>query len=102
MATIADFLKSIGMAEYAAGLSDSGIEVSALPGLTERDLERLGIASGDRDRLLRAIAGFHPDLKLDARGQASRSQRRTPPSHDSLLRPCRFDCDLHSSGPRSA
>ena len=60
MATVADFLKSIGMAEYAAGLSESGIDVSALPSLTERDLERLGIAPADRDRLLRAIAGFHP------------------------------------------
>ena len=61
MATIADFLKSIGMAEYAAGLSDSGIEVSALRNLTERDLERLGVAPGDRNRLLRAIADLYPD-----------------------------------------
>ncbi|MBV9288181.1 MAG: AAA family ATPase, partial [Hyphomicrobiales bacterium] len=63
MATIADFLKSIGMSEYAAGLSDSGMEVSALRSLTERDLERLGVASGDRDRLLRALAGFQPDAE---------------------------------------
>ena len=63
MATIADFLKSIGMAEYAAGLSESGIDDSALQGLTERDLERLGVAPADRTRLLRAIAGFHPDRK---------------------------------------
>ena len=63
MATIADFLKSIGMAEYAAGLSESGIDDSAIQGLTERDLERLGVAPADRTRLLSAIAGFHPDQK---------------------------------------
>ena len=60
VATIADFLKSIGMAEYAAGLSESGIEVSALQGLTERDLERLGIAPADRDRLLARYRGLSP------------------------------------------
>ena len=63
MATIADFLKSIGMAEYAAGLSESGIDDSAIQGLTEGDLERLGVAPADRARLLSAIAGFHPDRK---------------------------------------
>ena len=63
MATVADFLKSIGMAEYAAGLSESGIDDSAIRGLTEGDLERLGVAPADRARLLSAIAGFHPDQK---------------------------------------
>ena len=90
MATIADFLKSIGMAEYAAGLSDSGIEVSALPGLTERDLERLGIASGDRDRLLRAIAGFHPDLNSTRAGK--RPDRNVERRHLTIL-----FCDLVGS-----
>ena len=90
MATIADFLKSIGMAEYAAGLSDSGIEVSALPGLTERDLERLGIASGDRDRLLRAIAGFHPDL--DSTRAGKRPDRNVERRHLTIL-----FCDLVGS-----
>ena len=63
MATISDFLKSIGMAEYAAGLTDSGMDVSALRALSERDLEKLGVPAADRDRLLRAFAGFHPDAE---------------------------------------
>ena len=61
MSTIADFLKSIGMAEYAAGLSDSDMDVFALRRLNEHDLERLGIPPADRNRLLRAIAGLSPD-----------------------------------------
>jgi class 3 adenylate cyclase/predicted ATPase len=56
LATIADFLKSIGMAEYAAGLSETGLDVSALPSLTFRDLDRLGIPPSDREKLLNAIA----------------------------------------------
>ena len=34
--TIADFLRSIGMAEYAAGLYESGIDVSAFPASPNR------------------------------------------------------------------
>jgi class 3 adenylate cyclase/predicted ATPase len=54
--TIADFLVSLGLAEYAAGLYESGIDVSALPSLTEQDLEKLGIPPADRKRLLSAVA----------------------------------------------
>jgi class 3 adenylate cyclase len=69
VATIADFLKSIGMAEYAAGLFDSGMDVTALRGLTEGDLEKLGVALGDRKRLMRALVGFHPDPEPTAADQ---------------------------------
>ena len=61
MTTIADFLKSVGMAEYAAGLTDSGTDESTLRSLNDRDLEKLGIPPADRSRLLRAIAGFFPN-----------------------------------------
>ena len=71
MATVADFLKSIGMAEYAAGLTEGGIDVSALQVSTIRDLERLGIAPDDRDKFLRAIAGFQPDPELAPAGGRS-------------------------------
>ena len=78
MATIADFLKSIGMAEYAAGLSDSGIEVSALPvprGTRSRE-------TGDRVRRPGQIAARDRGLftRLDppraGGGRAFRSQRQ--------------------------
>jgi predicted ATPase/class 3 adenylate cyclase len=84
VATIADFLKSIGMAEYAAGLSDSGIDVSALRSLTEHDLERLGIAPGDRNRLLRAIAGFDRDPEPAAPADR-RSNRGVERRHLTIL-----------------
>ena len=91
MATIADFLKSVGMAEYAAGLSDSGVDVSALRSLTEGDLEKLGVAPGDRDRLLRALADFHPDPQ-PAAPQGNRPNSSLERRHLTIL-----FCDLVGS-----
>jgi class 3 adenylate cyclase/predicted ATPase len=56
MASIADFLKSIGMSEYAAGLTESGIDPTALQQMSETELERLGLSAADRRRLLRAVS----------------------------------------------
>ena len=96
MATIADFLKSIGMAEYAAGLSDSGLDVTALRGLTEDDLEKLGVAPSDRIRLLRALAGFHPEPEPTA-PQDRRLDRGVERRHLTIL-----FCDLVGSTEISA
>ena len=84
MTTIADFLKSVGMAEYAAGLTDGGMDVSALRSLNERDLEKLGIAPADRNRLLRAIAGFSPDRDPGAPVE-QRSDRGVERRHLTIL-----------------
>jgi predicted ATPase/class 3 adenylate cyclase len=62
--TVADWLKSLGMSEYAQRFSENRIDFSTLPDLTEQDLEHLGIALGDRRKLLRAIAGPRIDAPL--------------------------------------
>lgn len=74
MTTIADFLRSLGLAEYAAGLHESGIDVSTLPNLTEQDLEKLGIPPADRKRLLSAVAQAcsHPESLPELQGDAER------------------------------
>ncbi|MBV8107729.1 MAG: AAA family ATPase [Hyphomicrobiales bacterium] len=64
MITVADWLKSLGMSEYAQRFSENRIDFSTLPDLTEQDLEQLGIALGDRRKLLRAIAGPRLDAPL--------------------------------------
>lgn len=56
MAAIADFLKSIGMIEFAAGLSENGVDAKALQQITDGELEKLGFPPDDRRRLLRAIS----------------------------------------------
>jgi class 3 adenylate cyclase/tetratricopeptide (TPR) repeat protein len=55
---IDDWLRSIGLAQYAQAFHDNAIDVSVLPDLTDQDLEKLGVLLGHRRKLLRAIAGF--------------------------------------------
>jgi class 3 adenylate cyclase/tetratricopeptide (TPR) repeat protein len=52
---IADWLKKLGMSEYAERFAKERIEIDVLPELTDQDLERLSIPLGHRRRMLRAI-----------------------------------------------
>ena len=81
---VADWLKSLGMDEYAQRFSENRIDFSTLPDLTEEDLKELGIPLGDRRKLLRAIAGPRLDTPLtgaqipaaDERGSRRNMERR--------------------------
>jgi class 3 adenylate cyclase len=55
MQQIADWLKNLGMSEYAQRFAENRIDFSVLPELTDQHLKDLGIALGDRLKLLRAI-----------------------------------------------
>jgi hypothetical protein len=55
MQQIADWLKKLGMFEYAERFAENRIDFSVLPDLTDQDLEKLGILLGDRRKILRAI-----------------------------------------------
>ena len=59
MQEIADWLKTLGLSEYAERFAENAIDFSVLPDLTDQDLEKLGVLLGHRRKLLRAIA----DLK---------------------------------------
>ncbi|MBR1124331.1 AAA family ATPase [Bradyrhizobium lablabi] len=56
MKGVTEWLKSIGLAEYAQRFVENGIDISVLRDLTERDLKELGVLLGHRRKLLRAIA----------------------------------------------
>ena len=56
MRQIADWLKKLGMSEYAQRFAENRIDFSVLPDLTDQDLEKLGVLLGDRRKMLRAIA----------------------------------------------
>jgi class 3 adenylate cyclase len=56
MQQIADWLKKLGMSEYAQRFADNDIDISVLPHLTDRDLKELGLSLGHRRRLLAAVA----------------------------------------------
>ena len=55
MEQIADWLKKLGMPEYAERFAENDIEIDILPELTDHDLETLGVSLGHRRRILRAI-----------------------------------------------
>ena len=55
MQQIADWLGKLGMSEYAQRFAENRIDLSVLPELTDQHLKDLGIALGDRLKMLRAI-----------------------------------------------
>jgi class 3 adenylate cyclase len=55
MQQIADWLKKLGMPEYAQRFAENDIDASVLPDLTDQDLKDLGVSLGHRRKMLRAI-----------------------------------------------
>jgi class 3 adenylate cyclase len=56
VATITEWLASLGLPEYAQRFAENGIDVSVLRYLTDQDLEKIGVLLGHRRKLLAAIA----------------------------------------------
>src|ERR1700719_417645 len=56
MQQIADWLKTLGLSEYAERFVESDIDTSVLRDLTDQDLKELGVSLGHRRKMLRAIA----------------------------------------------
>jgi hypothetical protein len=58
MQEIADWLRKLGMSEYAQRFAENAIDFSVLPDLTDQDLEKLGVLLGHRRKILRAVAAL--------------------------------------------
>ena len=56
MPEVVDWLKTLGMSEYAERFAESDIDTSLLCELTDQDLKELGVSLGHRRKMLRAIA----------------------------------------------
>jgi class 3 adenylate cyclase len=56
MTSLAEWLASIGLGEYARRLAEEAVDFPDLRDLTEQDLKDLGLPLGHRRRMLRAIA----------------------------------------------
>jgi hypothetical protein len=56
MQRIVDWLKVLGMAEYAERFAENGIDVSVFRHLTDQDLKDIGVLLGHRRKMLAAIA----------------------------------------------
>jgi hypothetical protein len=55
MQDLAQWLEELGMSEYAQRFAENRIDLSVLPELTDQHLKDIGIALGDRLKMLRAI-----------------------------------------------
>jgi hypothetical protein len=58
MQQIAEWLKTLGMSEYAERFAANDIDTSVLRHLTDQDLRELGVSLGHRRKMLAAIAEF--------------------------------------------
>jgi class 3 adenylate cyclase/tetratricopeptide (TPR) repeat protein len=54
--TVAEWLASLGLSEYAQRFAENFVDASVLPDLTDQDLADLGVPLGHRRKMLRAIA----------------------------------------------
>ena len=74
---VGDWLREIGLAEYADAFAENRVDAGILPELTNEDLKDLGVLRlGDRKRILKAIAN------LDTTDQEDRSPSSPPRSQD--------------------
>ena len=83
MQQIADWLKTLGMSEYAERFAENGIDFPALRHLTDQDLKDIGVLLGHRRIMLAAIAELggaaattpeHPAHEPKAQDTAERRQ----------------------------
>ena len=81
MQQIADWREKLGMSEYIERFAENRIDVSVLPELTDQHLKDLGVALGDRLKLLRAIREL-----TDAISASPQPAQSEPKSQDSAER----------------
>ena len=78
MQQIAQWLKNIGLSEYAQCFAENAIDVSVLQHLTDQDLKDIGVLLGHRRRMLAAIA----ELRSATTPLAEPVTRSEPKSQD--------------------
>jgi class 3 adenylate cyclase len=85
MQQIADWLRKLGLGQYAQRFAENDISFVILPHLTDQDLEKIGVASlGHRRQLMLAIAELS-DVQKGAGQQPSETKAPVAP-HDTAER----------------
>jgi class 3 adenylate cyclase/predicted ATPase len=81
MTDLQQWLRAIGLDQYAPVFADNGVDGEVLADLTEQDLEKLGIPVGHRKKLLKAAVAFRTEarnsasMKLTARSDHKAERR---------------------------
>ena len=104
MQQIADWLKQLGMSEYAERFVESDIDTSVLRDLTDQDLKELGVSLGHRRKMFALqLRSFPVPLRPAAAcvcGAEAPRNCRTPSSHCDVLRLGRLYGTIGAHGPR--
>jgi hypothetical protein len=66
VATITEWLASLGLSEYAQRFAENDIEVAVLRHLTDQDLKEIGVSLGHRRKILASIAELAGDVPQPA------------------------------------
>jgi hypothetical protein len=78
MQQIADWLGKLGLGQYAQRFAENDIDFDILRGLTDQDLEKIGVMSlGHRRKMLRAIAELGEAIPAPT-GSATKPERGQP------------------------
>ena len=101
VATISEWLASLGMSEYAQHFADNRIDdVSILRDLTDQDLKDIGVPLGHRRKMLRAIAEMFGAVSTQIKSAPASEPK---PRHDAERRQLTvMFCDLVGSTALSA
>jgi class 3 adenylate cyclase len=75
MQDLAQWLENLGMSEYAQRFVENGIDLAALPYLTDQDLKEIGVLLGHRRVMLAAISKL-----TDAAAAAADATKRAEPT----------------------
>lgn len=77
MESIESWLESLGLSRYGPMFKAHQIDLDVLPDLTDAELKDLGIALGDRKRILRAVAAARDAGQLTGAPAAAKSRPRS-------------------------
>jgi len=99
MQQIDDWLKNLGMPEYAQRFAENYVDTSVLRDLTDQDLKDLGVPLGHRRKMLRSIAELHGTAAPQAQQIAAEPTQRDSAERRQLTV---MFCDLVGSTALSA
>src|SRR3954466_14454663 len=107
MRSIAEWLASLGLGEYAERFVENAVDLSVIRDLTDQDLKELGVLLGHRRKILRATAGLRgappraggppgppPRRSASLIPDHAAGQRRATPAYGDVLRSGRLDGPL--------
>src|SRR5215470_11688461 len=75
---VQEWLSQLGLEKYAAVFAEHDITLDVLPDLTEGDVDRLGLPTGARRRLIVAIESLAADRRAHASLQSEHSTGEQP------------------------